>query len=288
MKIKYYILLLAMAILVTVGCNNDDKPSLNPNKKIEFKTSIATETAITSIMKSPQLDQNGKGNFTNGDTFSLQISAQSGEVTVLRYTIEETDLYWKDININSEDKAVDFAACYPEQKLIDGKFSFNIETAPYKDLLWAHEKKVPVLTISPVNLTFKHVMHRLIINFTKESDINPELITTICTAKSMCEVDLIKGTLNDISSAKASLSEVGPQAVFQIIPQKTSDVFIEVKAEQLERKFNLTEAIKEYDNLESGMSLTVNITLKDGKILFEGNSIAGWEDQGSVEGEIIM
>lgn len=72
-----------------------------------------------------------------------------------------------------------------------------------------------------------------------------------------------------------------------LVPQKVSDVKLHVVVGKLEKDFNLNEYVK-LDNLESGMQLTVNLKVKDGSIVLEGNSIDPWGDQGTIEGEIIM
>ena len=50
----------------------------------------------------------------------------------------------------------------------------------------------------------------------------------------------------------------------------------------------LEEIVKGHENLESGMQLTVNITVKNGNIQVDGTTIEGWGDQGTIDGEIIM
>lgn len=286
-SICYYVAAVAI-LFATSGCQKDSEDTLSVgDKKIEFKTSIVNENPISGNIKKPVMNDDGSGNFSNGDVFTLYVLSESGKSTNIKYSVGITNLYWKDINLNSEDHQVHFSACYPEQELSDGKFSFDMETAPVKDLLWAHNKGVSTETSEPVELQFKHIMHRLVINYSTESDIEVDQIKTVCTAKSTCEIDLAGETIDHSNALKADFPATGKQISFMLVPQKVSDVKLHVVVGKLEKDFNLNEYVK-LDNLESGMQLTVNLKVKDGSIVLEGNSIDPWGDQGTIEGEIIM
>lgn len=288
MKKTYYILA-ATAILAAGGCHkgNDDTPAAI-DKRIEICTSIAGETNASSATRAPQLDINGSGNFASGDRITLHVVSPSGQTTSLKYGIGVSKLYWKDISLNPEDANVDFSACYPEQELIDGKFTFDIEAAEDKDLLLARSKDITVESEEAVDLLFKHVMHRLVINFSTQSDIEIDQITTVCTAKSTCQIDLNSLSLDSSASQKADFSATGKNAEFMIVPQKTSDIDLLVTVGQMSKKFTLSDLVANHENLESGMQFTVNIKVKDGSIVLEGSSIVQWGNQGTVDGEIIL
>lgn len=288
MKKTYYILA-ATAILAAGGCHkgNDDTPAAI-DKRIEICTSIAGETNASSATRAPQLDINGSGNFASGDRITLHVVSPSGQTTSLKYGIGVSKLYWKDISLNPEDANVDFSACYPEQELIDGKFTFDIEAAEDKDLLLARSKDITVESEEAVDLLFKHVMHRLVINFSTQSDIEIDQITTVCTAKSTCQIDLNSLSLDSSASQKADFSATGKNAEFMIVPQKTSDIDLLVTVGQMSKKFTLSDLVANHENLESGMQFTVNIKVKDGSIVLEGSSIVQWGNQGAVDGEIIL
>ncbi len=288
MKRIYYYALAVTTLIAMSSCHkNPDAPQPTSDKKIEIKTSIINENAIAGNTKAPSLNGDGSGNFSNGDILTLHVLSESGQPTVIKFGVGITNLYWRDINLNPEDHQVHFSACYPKQELSDGKFSFDMETAPTKDLLWAHKKSVPTETDAPVELQFKHVMHRLVINYSTQSNIAVDQIQTVCTAKSTCTIDLAGEKIDNSSAQKADFSVTGQQASFMLVPQKASDVTLHVTAGQMKKDFNLNEYVK-FDNLESGMQLTVNLKVKDGSIALEGSSIDPWGDQGTIEGEITM
>lgn len=289
MKKAYYIIA-AIAAITTISCqkSNEETPPVDTNKKIELRPTIVNGKNISNTTKAPQLNEDGSGNFTNGDVITLHVKSESGETTLVKYGVGVTNLYWKDINLAPNDNMVNFSACYPEQTIIDGKFSFDLETAANKDLLWAHRKSISTATETAIDMPFRHVMHRLVIKFTTQSNIDVDQIQTICTAKSTCEIDLAAESLDCHASKKANFSAKGNTAVFTIIPQQTSDVSLLVTVGQMHKEFTLDTLVTKFDNLESGMQLTVNLTIKDGSIVFEESTITPWEDQGTIEGEIIL
>lgn len=289
---KTHWIILALALSTAMACNTDKPGTPQPDseKKITFRTSIESEAVVSEkAARSPQLTEGGSGNFAEGDIFLLQASAPSGQTTTVEYRVGSSELYWKDILRGPEDQSIDFAACYPIQDLQNGKFSFDLETADNRDLLWAHSKKVPLMTDSPVNLTFKHVMHRLVINYEVVSEgLSDNSIQTVCTAKSTCEIDLASGTLDISASRKADFTEIGNKAVFLIVPQQTSDVSLRITLGQNVQEFSLDDLFSEHKNLEGSMQMNVNLKVKNGTVSLSGSSIAGWGNQGTVEGEIIM
>lgn len=290
MRIAYYALIAASLVTFASGCHKeDDNAVTGADKKITLRPTIAMKAEARAQTRAPQLNGIGSGNFSDGDTFTLYTTSASGQTTSLSYTVGVGKLYWKDVLFAEQDKSVDFAACYPESEIVDGKFTFDLETASDSDLLWARTKGVAVWTEAPVELTFEHVMHTLAFNFSTNSDeIALEQIKTECTAKSSCEVDLANGVIDNSSSRMATFSQTGAKAVFRIVPQRSSDVTIKISAGEAEKSFNLSDVVTEHADLEGGKILTVNLTVKDGKITVDGSSIVGWGDQGSVDDEIIL
>lgn len=291
-RLKYGVVMTLVAAC-TIGCNkqeiNDQQPPVRKGK-ITLHASIAPETALSRRTRAPQLDETGKGAFSDGDVFTLQAAPQSHPeaATAISYTVGNTDLYWSDIHTDSDKSSVDFAACWPEQKLENGGFLFDLNATSSRDLLWAFADNVPVGTEEPVELIFGHAMHYLVINYTLDAALAADEVTTECTAKSTCRVNLADRTLDNSDSPKATFSATGNNVAFWLIPQKTADVQLNITAGGTTKEFDLSSIVTGSDYLESGKRLTVNLKVKNGSIVIEGNTIMGWEDQGSVEGEIIM
>lgn len=65
---KTYCTLIASILLLPAGCDKGgEAPVTGGSKKIGIITSISAE----GVMRYPQLGENGSGNFSTGDVFSL-------------------------------------------------------------------------------------------------------------------------------------------------------------------------------------------------------------------------
>ena len=283
MKRLFYGLAVVVSAILVSGCNKETAEVPNTEQKIAIKT------GIEAVARTPQLNEDGSGVFTKGDQFTLLVNNQNDLSTMLDYSEGITELYWKNLQLPSMEGSVDFFACYPTQPLADGCFTFDLATASYKDLLWASTKNVKVGTES-VALSFRHAMHRLVVNFSLEdpSYAVADDIETVCTAKSACVVNLIDGTLDNSASGTSAFTSPGGKATFLIVPQDAADVTLDVKVGQDTRRFVLNELPEVPAQLQGGMQFTVDLVVKEGKIELEGTSIEGWGDQGSIDGEIIM
>ena len=282
---KTYCTLIASILLLPAGCDKGgEAPVTGGSKKIGIITSISAE----GVMRSPQLGEDGSGNFSTGDVFSLMAISESGDKTMTDYKTGSTVLYWDDIAMGQGDRSISLSACYPRQDAADGRFTFDLKSAEDKDLLWASASDIEAYTEKPVTLTFKHVMHRLIVNISTDPETGAQDINTQCTAKYKCDVDLAAGTFDNSATGKETFSATGQKAVFTLVPQPVSEVSLSITVGDRHKTLPLEEIVKGHENLESGMQLTVNITVKNGNIQVDGTTIEGWGDQGTIDGEIIM
>lgn len=214
MKVSYFAFM-AAAMWACCGCSSEksgDKPVADA--KIGIRTSILDR----SEMRTPSLDSNGSGSFADGDHFSLLVSDGADGLLDFDYETGATQLYWKDVTFASSPEKVHFAACYPKRDLSGAQFAFDLETEADKDLLLARTADVPAGTTAPVDLTFRHAMHRLVVTFTDDSDVDTESVQTVCTARSACTVDLLDGTLKTDEDRKASFSARGKSVFFLLVP----------------------------------------------------------------------
>ena len=106
---KYYSLIIAVVVLfamMTVSCEKSpvDKGTDETDRMIDIRTSIE------ALTKSPALDGNGEGNFSNGDIFTLVVSGSGFPNIDTSYTVGTTDLSWADLNL-PEDAVVFQKVC---------------------------------------------------------------------------------------------------------------------------------------------------------------------------------
>lgn len=280
-----YLVFVAVAMGVCWGCSSK-KTEGQP--AADAKIGIRTTIVDRSEMRSPSLDSNGSGSFADGDHFSLLVSDGAEGLLDFDYESGVTQLYWKDVRFASSPEKVHFAACYPKRDLSGRQFTFDLVTEADKDLLLARTADVPVGTSSPVSLTFRHAMHRLVVTFTDESDVNTESIQTVCTARSACTVDLLDGTLKADEGRKGSFSARGKSVSFLLVPQKISDVEFELRFDDQTCRALLSDYAGSHDELLGGMQLHVELTLRNGRVEIGKTVIEGWGDQGTIDGEIIL
>ncbi len=273
-------------VLALAGCSKTiEETKTDPvlDAKLEIRADIA------SMTKAPQLNDDGSGIFSPDDSFTvLTHHAASQSTSTFPYQVGSTTLYWRNLKLPTDRGEVDFHACYPAQSLQEESFVFDLESAEDRDPLLASTKSVSIGTESVV-LNFKHVLHKLVIRFyTDASYASADDIETICTARSTCRVNLREGTLDNSSSQKASFTAHGSTATFLIVPQACSEVALTVKVGQDVKTFTLDNLTDQIGQLQSGMQLTMNISVKEGKIQLEEAVIENWGHQGSITGDIIM
>ena len=63
---------------------------------------------------------------------------------------------------------------------------------------------------------------------------------------------------------------------------------LEIRAGEDVKELALRGVVTAIGELESGKQLTLNLTIKDGRLQREDAIISGWGDQGTVSGDVIM
>ena len=282
----------AVLIPFLSGCNGADSSSnsgTHPGTEDTDGAKVCISTSIDARTKAPQLGGDGSGSFAAGDIFTLHLANRVPQSTTYDYKVGETSLFWEDLPLASDDGLVDFYACYPKQTLSDGTFTFDLESAADHDLLLATTKGIRSGTEEPVELRFHHAMHRLVVNFSSDdSYVSADEMQMTCTAKSSCKVNLLDGTIDNSEARTASFTEVGRSVSFLIVPQNTEDVMLEIRAGEDVKELALRDVVTAIDELESGKQLTLNLTIKDGRLQLEDAIISGWGDQGTVSDDVIM
>ena len=159
--------------------------------------------------------------------------------------------------------------------------------------------KVSKSADTKVNLAFKHAKHKLAINYASDGTYTQEqleAVKTTCTAKSSCEVNMAAATVSKTADKTAAFEAAGKAVRFLLVPQTSEEVTlkIEIGGKTVEHTLaGLKEVLKNATQeipatLDGGKCLTLNLTFGKDGIVVEGSQIGGWEDQGTVEGDISM
>ena len=244
---KYYSLIIAVVVLfamMTVSCEKSpvDKGTDETDRMIDIRTSIE------ALTKSPALDGNGEGNFSNGDIFTLVVSGSGFPNIDTSYTVGTTDLSWADLNLPEDAGNVYFSGCYPVQgKAVDGILTFVVSPAEKTDLLLAEAVQVG-----------------------KNSE---DAVSLDGTASGLSEVGTMQG------------SQVSCFIVPQEKDNVTLEVSLGDMVRTLSVPDNDQDG-RPVSMLDGGRCLTVQINVSSDKIELDGVQIEGWGQQGSVDGDI--
>ena len=282
-RMTYGAAILAAAICATCG-KNDPQPASTPSEQPR----INLTTDIAGLTRTPQLDEEGRGSFAQGDVFSLYVHLDAKKAAALDYTVGRSTIYWKDLDFATEGAKVNFEACYPKQTLSEGGFDFTTSQDEAGDLLWASAAGVSVGTEKPVELTFRHALHRLTVKYTVEdSSVDAAKIETSCTACATARVELPEKQIK-LGDTKKTFTKTGGEVHFLILPQQTENVTLEIRTGASSKTWKLSETDFAQPALEGGKQVTVNLKIQNGQITFAGSTIEGWGDQGSVDDQITL
>lgn len=279
-----------LATTLLTSCGNEDAELSNT------RTRVNLETGINAISRAPHINSDGSGNFENGDIIGLAISGNNGEFTTIEFSYNNP-LYWEDIKLIDKPSTIGLVGFYPLLTIEKDKnsISFDIENESEKDLLLAPKQEIAYLSQNKIMLGFNHAMHKLNISF-KSSDGSYSkeslgLISTTCHAYSACTVDLKEGIVNTPANKKDYQSVVGKNISLLIIPQNKNDVTLKLNIAGNQKDFSLSGVeIKNTDRdyLEGGKTLSIELDIRKNGIFVGGANISGWENQGSVSGDIIV
>lgn len=314
MKTTKLITATLLATLVLSACTNEDEVQNNtlPEGAVHITSNI--ERVQT---RAPQLDGDGKGNFAKGDAWGMYAytdAAVPGENREYKY--QETVLYWKDL---SDTSPVTFSAHYPritEDILDPTAYMYTPrEWDKTDDLLHATATASKGGTVA---LTFKHLMHRLVVNLTagegvSSADLSSAIINSTAknnasTMVASVEVNLLTGAVNyDRVAGGVNLSNGGKgNADWKVAPQDLTagEEWLKITVgyftpNQEEWYYNVPADLNPTEpgnqtRLESGKQLTLNLTLKknqqtgQNEVELTGSDISGWGDGGTITDDVVI
>ena len=310
MKTTKFITTLGLVTLALAACNNDDE--ITGGDKLPEGAVHITAHIEGVQTRAPQLDANGKGNFAQGDVWGMYAYTDTdapGEN--MEYKYQETVLYWKDL---SETSPVTFSAYYPRiTESIANPAAYLYMPEEWNktdDLLHA---TVTASKDGTVALTFKHLMHRLIVNLIAGEgmtgvDLSSALINSTAkdntpTMFAKVEINLLTGTVNyDRVEDGLGLSNGGSgNADWKVAPQNLTAgaEWLRIKVDEDTWYYNVPANLNSSNpehptRLESGKQLTLNLTLKknqqtgQAKVELTGSEISGWGNGEKIEDDVVI
>lgn len=314
---RYLFTLFVLTTLALAACHNDDLPGGNTLPEGAVHITADIEGVQT---RAPQLDADGAGSFEPADEWGMYTF--TGDATSPTYSNQNiayragnsNPLYWKDL---SETEAVTFSAHYPRitntMPDIDDPAAYL-----YVPQAWNHTDDLLHATATAskgktVALTFKHLMHRLVINLAAGdgmtgTNLSSALINSVAkngapTMFASVEVNLLTGVVNyDRVDGSVILSnEGGANADWKVAPQDLTagaewlriTVGEDVWYYHVPADLNTAEPGNQ-TRLESGKRLTLNLKLKkksgtgDTEVELTGSNISGWDTQPEITDEVVI
>ena len=315
---RYLFTALSLAVLALSACTNDDLPGGNTLPEGAVHITAGIEGVQT---RAPQLDANGAGSFESTDmwgmyTFTGDAASPAYSNQNIAYRADNSNpLKWKDL---SETEAVTFSAHYPR---ITGTMPDIDDPAAYMYMpqAWNHTDDLLHATATAskgetVALTFKHLMHRLVVNLAagdgmEGADLSSALINSAAkdgytpTMFANVEVNLLTGAVTYGKATGSVMLSNGSNgnADWIVAPQDLT-----AGAEWL--KITIGEDVWYYHvpadlnpaepgnqtRLESGKRLTLNLKLKkksgtgDTEVELTGSNISGWDTQPEITDEVVI
>lgn len=308
MKTTRFITALGLLMLALTACNNEDE--IPGGGKLPEGAVHLTAQIEGVQTRAPQLDTEGKGNFAQGDVWGMYAYtdvATAGEN--MEYKYRETVLYWKDL---SETSPVTFSAHYP-------RITTTINNpAEYMYIPYARNHTDDLLHATAtaskggtVVLTFKHLMHRLIINLTAGegmtgTDLSSALISSAGkdsdpTMYAGVEVNLLTGEVNYGRYEGLNTNVSSGNAEWKVAPQDLTAgaewlrIIVGEDTWCYNVPANLNSSNPDHPTrLESGKQLTLNLTLKKNQqtgqteVELSGSDISGWGDGGTITDDVMI
>ncbi|WP_182425125.1 leucine-rich repeat protein [Bacteroides xylanisolvens] len=262
--------------------------------------------------RAPQLDAEGKGNFAQGDVWGMYAytdAAAAGEN--MEYKYRETVLYWEDL---SETSPITFSAHYPRiTEAIANPAAYMhtpLEWNKTDDLLHATATASKGGTVA---LTFKHLMHRLIIKLTAGEGMTGTDLTTALinsagkngdyTMYGDVEVNLLTGEVD--YGRHGSLIQLtnasSGNADWKVAPQdlRAGAEWLRIMVGKDMWCYNVPDNLNSSNpdhptRLESGKQLTLNLTLKKNQqtgqteVELSGSDISGWGNGGTITDDVVI
>lgn len=289
-KFFTHALLLCALSIVLEACGNSESPLSEPSR-------FSIHSSIQGVTRTPVLDDNGQGRFSAGDENTVFFQDRKGNLLKEMSYIYGNSYYWNDFQLGNTADGLKVSACYPPVKATDAKRFFWDVTSKESltpDFLIAAPVEATQGVTTEVALTFKHLMHKLIVKLTPDG--------TTVTAKDLANarisvsqflptaiIDLLEATVGESTGTPSQLAQSGTYATFILPPQAAGAIEVTVDVNGRSQTFRLADC--KVDNtllshLQSGKAFTLAISVSKTSFTITGQDINPWGNQGEANGNI--
>lgn len=302
MKTRKLLATVLVASLTFIACSSDDETNSSTSKEVKIVTSVSGNGLATKAVIDPVT---GAGNLENGDKILLITYKPSvGTAIGLKdYTIGSSKLYWDNLITGTYsdtqwsadqlpalgEPPYDFIAYYPNVTFLQVFMGFNAATATNPDLLGA--KTAGVSKGGTVDLTFNHLMHKLVVNLSSNVYTESELASATVSLKNLFSTANIDHTSVLVIPSGASGTDTYPQKQgtktnFIVAPQTlpaAGTAMIEIAISGKTYNYKIPTALT---RLESGKVLTLNLTINRDQVSLVSQNISPWGTQATIDEDL--
>lgn len=286
-----------LPLLAAAACSgNDDRLPAAPDVPHNAVFSVTGD--IRPVERTPQLDGNGAGKFSDGDRNTLFFTPVDGEGTeTFVYTYGRV-YHWSDLGLTTSAGEISVAACYPVVETPTPEdFVWDITANPSQsDFLLAKPARTTNGSEQPVTLSFGHVMHLLKVNLQADGTTVDE--GQLAQAGISCRnvlpaahFNLTAGTVLTASGTPCTLSAQGREAAFVLPAQQVGKIEVVIRLKEREVVFPLADSTiggQPLTELRSGESLTLTLRVSENAFTISGQEISGWGNQGEINDSITI
>ena len=292
MRTKFWAAM-SLALISFTACEHEQIPGGDQNEEFRVNSMICQSELVT---RAPQMDQNGSGSFSNGDKNTFLFVNDSRQVIKdFEYTYGQS-YRWSDIGLPQEVKKAQLTAWYPAGSTpTPTDFSWNVQTEANPDFLMAAPVSIKARQAEPIQLNFKHMMHKLQVKLVSDDPAISQ--KDLSAAKIVCRnfypivsLNLIEATSGAVSGNLYSLSKTDSKADFILPAQAVGTIEVEVTMNDKKNVFRISEMTVggvPVSKLESGKTLTLTVTATQTELTLSAG-ISGWENQGDCSDTIII
>lgn len=303
MKTTKFISVLTLAVLALTACNDDNEmPDRCSGDAVQFDGRIERMPESRAV-----IDETGQGRFETTDTWGLY--AYNGNAQKLDNRVYKLDgttpVLWDDLGKGP----ITFSAHYPRQTTVADltAFRFTPQGKVFEDddLLFAAATQSKNGT---VNLTFRHLMHRLVINLKAGAGVTSTELSNVFiqtadlgvpTMRATIPVNLLTGELGKPIN-NANYYSTGPDYDMIVVPQTLTagadwlkiSVGTDVWYYPVPADLNPNVAGNQ-TTLKSGKRLTLELTLKKtaaggNEVELTSSGISGWNEQPIIKDDVTI
>ena len=275
----------AAFLLFLSACMKTEEPvSVQDDGFIELaftKSGFAGDAQESPSVKAG-LDEDGAGNFAEGDKVGLYIYGSPSRHVILTLENGRWTPALKKSDLGSGTARL--SAYYPVSEaegIGSNVHRHKVQTDQSgdgymeSDLLWSHLDIDPgSLSGNRIEFPFRHAMHRLVINITGSDGTLPEDLSVKVLNETEGSLSIYSGSLNDPSGEKERIDArkaEGSQGKFSAILfpgslDPYSDGWVEITAGGKTSTFKAPSEIGGRDFLESGKETVLNLSLNQGGV----------------------